>query len=478
MPPRPTRKYPSQETLSRRLSILEFKDYFDPAAVRSNISERTHEPDGGSHRAVRALDVVALCLTSGEQGDVTAAAFYPIDSKKQNTLIVCKNREATPQDRLRLIDFKKTLIASSAWTDVFRDFILRHCAENITKRVKLFKESFSQIHKQLEDMANTYTPPQAPLDQVFPRSDKLRETLYKGGEPADPRVMLFDVLRKCRQAAGEFAIDRPEERETAQQNLDKYLDLWKLADCIRVSAFMELLLLPLSTSDDIVAKFIRRLNKVCQYARIELLLKHYDWTTLPTCWATLSSTVMPQGGKFSRGTANSMLEPLMSKQKSNLAAINMMKNTSKVWNPRDILRPTIHAEIKMIIFIHTRTSPKAVSDSPSPQLPIGCSKRSCICCSIWIAAFNESSEMAWMTSGSHGKPYDQWAFANTVKLPDSLYEHVAAAQDIVADRIRGILVKFVGSALLTEQELQLFPESDEDASAGESDTSSNKLDLY
>lgn len=38
---------------------------------------------------------------------------------------------------------------------------------------------------------------------------------------------------------------------------------------------------------------------------------------------------------------------------------------------------------------------------------IGCSKRSCLCCTLWVNSFNMIS--TGITSASHGKSYDNWA---------------------------------------------------------------------
>ena len=41
--------------------------------------------------------------------------------------------------------------------------------------------------------------------------------------------------------------------------------------------------------------------------------------------------------------------------------------------------------------------------------PIGVSKRSWICCVLWIESHNRIFGTRWMTSGSHGRPYANWA---------------------------------------------------------------------
>ncbi|KAM6491130.1 hypothetical protein JOM56_013369 [Amanita muscaria] len=52
--------------------------------------------------------------------------------------------------------------------------------------------------------------------------------------------------------------------------------------------------------------------------------------------------------------------------------------------------------------------PSAI-EPPVPVHPIGVSKRSCFCCTLWINSHNRIFGTRWMTSGSHGKPYANWA---------------------------------------------------------------------
>ena len=43
--------------------------------------------------------------------------------------------------------------------------------------------------------------------------------------------------------------------------------------------------------------------------------------------------------------------------------------------------------------------------------PIGVGKRSCFCCVLWIESHNGIFGTQWIISGSHGKPYANWALS-------------------------------------------------------------------
>jgi hypothetical protein len=83
----------------------------------------------------------------------------------------------------------------------------------------------------------------------------------------------------------------------------------------------------------------------------------------------------------------------------------------KQW--QHVVHPCLHAELRVILHLD-RPSPTNVSLTPEKRV-IGCSKRSCLCCTLWIKSFNQRFSTAWMTSGSHGKPDANWA------LPDASY---------------------------------------------------------
>jgi hypothetical protein len=75
-----------------------------------------------------------------------------------------------------------------------------------------------------------------------------------------------------------------------------------------------------------------------------------------------------------------------------------------------LVYPRIHAELRVILDLNPPSSPMVQA-----QKPIGCSKRSCLCCTLWVAAFNHIFLTRWMTSRSHGKPCANWA------LPGAAY---------------------------------------------------------
>ena len=73
---------------------------------------------------------------------------------------------------------------------------------------------------------------------------------------------------------------------------------------------------------------------------------------------------------------------------------------SIISNWRQTVHACVHAELRIILHL----------GPPSPVVhPIGVSKRSCFCCVLWIGSHNRIFRTQWLTSGSHGKPYANWA---------------------------------------------------------------------
>ena len=59
-------------------------------------------------------------------------------------------------------------------------------------------------------------------------------------------------------------------------------------------------------------------------------------------------------------------------------------------------------EIRIILYFFQKN---ALVESNKSQ-PIGCSKRSCLACTLWIDACNKVIATNWMTSGAQQKVYD------------------------------------------------------------------------
>ncbi len=81
------------------------------------------------------------------------------------------------------------------------------------------------------------------------------------------------------------------------------------------------------------------------------------------------------------------------------------------WESRQTVRAFVHADLRIIL--HLGPPPHGSPAPPVHPRRIGVSKRSCLCCALWIGSHNRIFGTQWLTSGSHGKPHAHWALPGT-----------------------------------------------------------------
>jgi hypothetical protein len=355
---------------------------------------------------MRVLDVIAVCLTTGNPGDVVAAAF---DKREHITLVLAKNGDVLPADYTATTTFLSALTTAKGWIDLL-PFLVRHSKENMDKRIRNLHQSITDLYDDLRLAAVQCSF--ETVEEEFPRSERYRKALYLDRRVTVDRV-LDDLIRTCRDAS----IFKMQEDQTS---FLQYVQLFSAADALQNSRFLLQL-----TSDrnlfnsgrrECAERLKRRLGKICQYARIEQLIKMVkQFPNIPFRWVEENLIGTGEGtfeiGVDSMDAVSRGLQGELSPQ--DVDAINeRFPHLARNWHQRRFINPRVHAELRIILHL----SPSLLSRSPteflSPhatQRPIGCSKRSCLCCVLWIDAFNADTGMLWMTSGSHGKPYDNWA---------------------------------------------------------------------
>ncbi|KIM72906.1 hypothetical protein PILCRDRAFT_15712 [Piloderma croceum F 1598] len=398
----------SQTHLSEELRLLHEFGYSDldmpyqSVGVHSNKDIR--EPD--THADMRILDVIAVCLTTGHPGDVVAAAF---DKRERITLILAKNGDVLPADYTVTTTFLYALTTARGWIDLL-PFLVRHGKENMDKRIRNLHQSISDLYDDLRSAAAQYSF--ETMEEEFPHSERYRKALYPD-QRVTIDVMLDGLIRTCRDAS-------IFEMHEDQTSFLQYVQLFGAADALQNSRF----LLQLTSDRNLLnlerreraERLKRRLGKICQYARIEQLIKMVKrLPNIPFRWVEDNLIGTGEGtfeiGVDSMDAVSRGLQGELSSQ--DIDAINeRFPRLARNWDQRRFINPRIHAELRIILHL----SPTLLSGSPTVflsahavQRPIGCSKRSCLCCVLWIDAFNSGTRMLWMTSGSHGKPYDNWA---------------------------------------------------------------------
>jgi hypothetical protein len=193
----------------------------------------------------------------------------------------------------------------------------------------------------------------------------------------------------------------------------KYAEIFIVADALARSRFLKTLIEDrnLLTNDckEGAEKLKRRLAKVCQYVSgiSYLIQKAKRLFPIPHRWVTDSFIGTGESvfdlcdnayDAVSRGLDRPSLSPEIVNQLEKRFPF-ILSN----WERQKTMHPCIHAELRIILHLGPPSTTEPLVH------PIGVSKRSCFCCTLWIESHNRIFRTQWMTSGSHGKPYANWA---------------------------------------------------------------------
>jgi len=140
-----------QRNLSEQLQLLNELQYSDSDMPwHQGHSGHSYRQSRDTNREARLLDTIAVALTTGNPGEVFAAAF---DKREQMQLVLAKNGPPTPDDIAAARELI-SLIGSPAVLDVMDifPFLLRRCGVNINRRIH-------KIHTSIQDgeLRNDFT---------------------------------------------------------------------------------------------------------------------------------------------------------------------------------------------------------------------------------------------------------------------------------------------------------------------------------
>jgi hypothetical protein len=355
-------------------------------------------------RELRLLDTITIALTTGNPGDVFAAAF---DKREQMQLVLAKNGPPTPEDVAAAKELI-SLIGNPAVThalDIF-PFLMDRCGANINKRIHNLHTSILDGQDNYFTSALEAYHPGTNITAEFPTAGALLEEY---GDAVPPFATVWgDFVEKIidKTAQGLNAGD-------VSALADKYTTIVLIADALAHSRFLKTLVgdLNLTKKDrkERAEKLKRRLDKVCEYIRdvTHLIRKAKRLFPIPHRWVTDTFTGMGQcvlnlcdnvDDALLRGLKLPLFTPAITYKLN-----NQFPSISSNWQTQQMVRPCIHAELRIILHLGP---PSAIE---CPVQPIGVSKRCCFCCTLWIEAHNHIFQTRWLTSKSHDKPYVNWA---------------------------------------------------------------------
>ncbi|KAG6852060.1 hypothetical protein C0991_003485, partial [Blastosporella zonata] len=180
----------TQSQLSEKLLLLRELGYSDLDMATYQWTGLHNNKD--IRQDMRILDIITVCLTSGKPGDVIAAAF---EKSGQVHLVLAKNGKVVEEDYTRAHQFFSTLFSSNHWTNVL-PFLIEHSKANLDKRIQNLHQTISDLLDELLFAATTYKFDESSKVE-FPNSNAFMDILF-GGTPTNPRRILEDLLRMCR----------------------------------------------------------------------------------------------------------------------------------------------------------------------------------------------------------------------------------------------------------------------------------------
>ena len=238
-----------------------------------------------TNRDIRFLDTFAVALTTGNPGDLFAAA---LDKIEQVQLVLAKNGLPTSEDIAAANELISLIGSPTTVThagDIF-PFLLRRCGANINKRIRSLHMSIQNIElrNDFQLALQTYVP-MSDIQAEFPGAETILGTY---GDEVPPFTMVWEDLIEDITNETVHGLDA----DDISSSKSTYAYLVILADALAGSRFLKTLVddcnLVNKDRKERVEKLKRRLGKVCQYLTgiTYLIQKARGLFPIPHRWVT------------------------------------------------------------------------------------------------------------------------------------------------------------------------------------------------
>ncbi|KAI6152620.1 hypothetical protein BKA82DRAFT_4112879 [Pisolithus tinctorius] len=412
-----------QHRLSEQLQLLIHFGYSDLDMLYEGIGKHSNKVTWhhDTKITIRILDIIAVALTTGLARDAYAAAF---DTHGGLTLVLAKNEPFTDDDDRAVRDLFMVVTAPQTTEpeDVF-PFLFTRCGANIAKRIAKMDDAVRGFSHGLEEVLRNYTP-EPSVDKEFPLSTDYLDIQYRGQQVPFEQIMR-DLLGCIMDRVGDFNL----HNISATPDLyPHYMTLVFVALVLKRSRLLRSLCESTSLMDRNrilqAERLKRRIAKVCQYYDGIDDLITYTRRYFPQGIVHRWVDPIPDTGETTVNLEDDYLVAIeralggVSPSTDTLTTLRKdFSNMGERWGASRSITTRLHAEIRILLHL----SKSFDASDRFQQQPIGCSKRSCLCCSLWIWAYNDRYRTNWLTSGSHGKPSSAWA------LPGCSYAHACVA---------------------------------------------------
>ncbi|XP_006455577.1 hypothetical protein AGABI2DRAFT_121479 [Agaricus bisporus var. bisporus H97] len=381
-----------QAFLSEQLLLLHELDL--------NYSDHTVSNDNVD-REMKLLDTVALLLSTGSPGDHFAAAF---DKHQGLEVVLAKNGTPTSDD----IAAAKELFSHLCNPEIRRakdlyPFVARRCRASVVKRFQKLRASIIDTGFY-DDFCSRLDQCSSARDPLSPSAIKLEfshdaDSLIEDYTGESLSVVLRNHLKATARATAVSEVP----------DLERFMGVYVVASTLAHSRFLEKWVELEDAGYQKVQRFQRCTEKLCRYIDdVHSLVKGAKRLGGPIKhrWVTDESLGIQIGEQDIRIHAETPLEAFhRASTLSSQQLEELRKRKPSITAPwQRTVHTCIHAELRIILHVG-RVSMAGVADRSQP---IGLSKRSCLCCVLWIEAHNVRGDIRWRTRARY-KPDETWA---------------------------------------------------------------------
>ncbi|KIN97287.1 hypothetical protein M404DRAFT_1006167, partial [Pisolithus tinctorius Marx 270] len=391
-----------QSRLSEQLQLL---DQFGYSNIERFVGVGQHSNKNMRNRTIRILETIAAALTTGNPGEVFAAAF---DSRNTLTLVLAKNDCVTDEDN-RAVRRLFNAITAPETQDAYDvlPFLLSRCGRNMEKRVTKMHDAVTAFSHDLDMVLRDYQPLDS-IEDEFPKSEVYREKKY-GGKRISSTQMMRDLLADITRTARDFNSQSLSAKDL-YEDLAVYIPILKRSRLLRslseatdsMDLDRELELERLKHRLEKVSQYYYGINSLIRYAR-RYFPQGINHRWVGAISGTGGTTIVLDDDYLeavSRALGSRPSEDTLATLRTEFPKVEEM------WRSRRSVKTKLHAEIQIVLDL---SSPLDTLDHEHQQ-SIGCGKRSCLCCTLWIRAYNRTFDTQWLTSASHGGADATWAF--------------------------------------------------------------------
>ncbi|KAI6046232.1 hypothetical protein EDC04DRAFT_1676080 [Pisolithus marmoratus] len=332
-----------QARLSERLQLLDKLGYPGLQGVGpygNDLEEiRDHEADA----AIRALDAIAIMLTTDAPGEVFATAF---DKHQGFTLILAKSSPVSSADEQAVRSLVEAIADSTTEdaNDIFL-FMFSRCRTNIEKRITRMREAMTAFSPELKEILKGYEPSLV-VEEELPASDQYREWKYSDGEPSTLQI-IHDILADIMTSAQVF------NSGNANLSAAHYMELAMMAATLQKSRLLRWLRDPTNWS---ACQHYHGINELIGYAKRYFPdgISH-RWVNAP---AGTEETTVELGNNYLQMISCALGSPLTDEQIT--ALHNRFPDLEERWRNSCLLETRVHPEISIIL--HLSSTPLNPSD--------------------------------------------------------------------------------------------------------------------